>query len=84
MSVAELRASSGSLFHMITATTVDISHRICVLRNSIQRHVWKREVAQSCLTLCDLMDCRLPGSSVHGIFQARVLQWVVISFSRGS
>ena len=34
------------------------------------------EVAQSCLTLCDPMDCSLPGSSVHGIFQARVLEWV--------
>ena len=44
----------------------------------------KREVAQSCLTLCDPMDCSLPGSSVHGIFQARVLEWVAISFSRGS
>ena len=42
------------------------------------------ELAQSCLTLCDPMDCSLPGSSVHGIFQARVLEWVVISFSRGS
>ena len=42
----------------------------------------KREVAQSCLTLCDPMDCSLPGSSVHGIFQARVLEWVAISFSR--
>ena len=40
------------------------------------------EVAQSCLTLCDLMACSLPGSSVHGIFQARVLEWVAISFSR--
>ena len=34
--------------------------------------------------LCDPMDCSLPGSSVHGIFQARVLEWVAISFSRGS
>ena len=42
------------------------------------------EVAQSCLTHCDPMDCSLPGSSVHGIFQARVLEWVAISFSRGS
>ena len=42
------------------------------------------EVAQSCPTLCDPMDCSLPGSSVHGIFQARVLEWVAISFSRGS
>ena len=44
----------------------------------------ENEVAQSCLTLCDPMDCRLPGSSVCGIFQARVLEWVAISFSRGS
>ena len=39
------------------------------------------EVAQSCPTLSDLMDCNLPGSSVHGIFQARVLEWGAISFS---
>ena len=46
---------------------------------------WKEsEVAQSCPTLCDPMDCSLPGSSVHGIFQARVLEWIAISFSRGS
>ena len=41
------------------------------------------EVAQSCLTLCDPIDCSLSGSSVHGIFQARVLEWIAISFSRG-
>ena len=39
------------------------------------------EVAQSCLTLSDPMDCSPPGSSVHGIFQARVLEWVAIAFS---
>jgi len=39
---------------------------------------------QSCPTLCDLMDCSPPGSSVHGISQARILEWVAISFSRGS
>ena len=44
----------------------------------------KTEVIHLCPTLCDPMDCGLPGSSVHGIFQARVLQWVAISFSRGS
>ena len=38
----------------------------------------------SCSTLCDPVDCSLPGSSVHGIFQARILEWVAISFSRGS
>ena len=42
------------------------------------------EVAQSCLTLCDPMGSSLPGSSVHGIFQARILGWVAIPFSRGS
>ena len=39
------------------------------------------EVAQSYLTLSDLMDCSLPGSSVHGIFQARVLEWGASAFS---
>ena len=38
----------------------------------------EREVAQSCPTLCNPMDCSLPGSSVHGIFQARVLEWGAI------
>ena len=39
------------------------------------------EVAQSCPALSDPMDCGLPGSSAHGIFQARVLEWVAIAFS---
>ena len=39
---------------------------------------------QSCLTLCDPMDCSLPGSSVHGVLQARILEWVAISSSRKS
>ena len=42
------------------------------------------EVAQSCLTLCDPMDSSQPGSSIRGIFQARILEWIAISFSRGS
>ena len=46
--------------------------RLCVL------------VAPLCLTFCDPMDCSPQGSSVHGIFQARILEWVAISFSRGS
>ena len=41
-------------------------------------------VAQWCLTLCDPLDCSLPSISVHGIFQARILEWVAISKSRGS
>ena len=47
-------------------------YRVCVL------------VAQSCLTLCNPMDCSLPGSSVHGILQAKILEPVAISDSRGS
>ena len=41
----------------------------------------KSEVAQSCPTLCDPMDCSLPGSSIHGMLQARVLEWGAIAFS---
>ena len=41
-------------------------------------------VAQLCLNLCDPLDCDLPGSSVHGILQARILEWVAISYSRRS
>ena len=41
-------------------------------------------VTKSCLTLCDPMDCSPPGSSVHGISQARILKWIAISFSRAS
>ena len=40
------------------------------------------EVAQSCPTLSDPIDCSLPGSSIHGIFQARVLEWGAIAFSK--
>ena len=42
------------------------------------------ESLQSCLTLCDPMDCSLPGSSVHGILQAGILEWVAMPSSRGS
>ena len=43
-------------------------------------HKSESEVAQSCLTLCDPVNCNLPGSSLHGILQARILEWVAISF----
>ena len=49
-----------------------------VLKNKEEKK--ESEVAQSCLTLCDPMDSSLPGSSLHGILQARVLEWVAISF----
>ena len=52
--------------------------------NQILMTIEWSEVAQLCLTLCDPMDCSLPGSPVHGIFQAIVLEWIAISFSSGS
>ena len=42
------------------------------------------EVVQSCPTLCDPVDCNLLGFSIHGILQARILEWIAMSFSRGS
>ena len=59
------------------------------LKNKVDIHIYTHkyiwiEVTQSCQTLCDPIDCSLPGSSVHGIFQARILDWVAIFFSRGS
>ena len=49
----------------------------------MQERESESEVAQSCPTLSDPMDCSLPGSSVHGIFQTRVLEWGAIAFSNG-
>ena len=57
---------------------ITISNKLLTLSES------ESEVTQSCPTLCDLVDCSLPGSSVHEILQARILEWVAISFSRGS
>ena len=67
-----------------------VSYIFCIGRRILhhQRHLgsevkWS-EFAQSYPTLCDPMGCSLPGSSVHGIFQTIVLEWIAISFSRGS
>ena len=51
----------------------------------IRASKWQKSVlvAQLCPTLCNSMDCSLPDSSVLGIFQARILEWVAISFSKG-
>ena len=51
------------------------------LQIAVNRRESESEVAQSCLTLSDSMDCSPPGSSIHGIFQARVLEWDAIAFS---
>ena len=50
----------------------------------LQLSQWMYMCAQLCLTLCDLMDSSLPGSFVHGIFHPRILEWVAISYPRGS
>ena len=54
------------------------------LQSESAAHIHYCLVTKPCPTLCDPMDCSLPGSSVHGISQARILEWVAISFSRGS
>ena len=66
---------------LCSAVTGNHTLRVTLYCNSL---VWVSEVAQSCPTLCDSVDCSPPGSSVHGILQARVQEWVAIPFSRGS
>ena len=60
--------------------SINVIHHINKLKDKNHMIIW----SESCLTLCNPVDCSLPGSSVHGFFQARVPEWVVISFSRGS
>ena len=81
--------NTGVAWHFLLQrkTTATLDQIIPVLEVYFQTLVYMKsesEVAQSCPTLCNSMDCSLPLSSVHGIFQARVLEWVAISFSRGS
>ena len=68
----ELQPSKQSSYHNLPCGRPDIK---CVCVCLIQK---------SCMTLCDPMDCSPTGSSGHGMFQARILRWVAISFSRGS
>ena len=56
----------------------------CKMLSYFFLHSYKVLVIQFCLTLCDPMECSPPGSSVHGILQARILEWVTILFSRRS
>ena len=61
-----------------------ISHQPSILHMTVSHISCLRSVVKSCPTLCNSMDCSLPACSVQGIFQARILKWVAISFSRGS
>ena len=69
-----IQGSNPSLLHC----------RQTLYRLSYKGSLSESEVAQSRVTLCDPMDCSLPGSSICGIFQARIVEWVAISFSRRS
>ena len=71
----------GTILGRKVYSIYQISIEVCDLRKIKES---ESEVVQSCLTLCDPTDCSLPGSSIHGIFQARVLDWVAIAVSRGS
>ena len=90
-----LRQNYNSVFIAAPFTTVKTRKQPkCTLTDEWIDKMWcvcmhmcnasESEVTQSCLTLCDPMGCSLPGSSVHGIFQAIVLEWIAIFFSRGS
>ena len=67
-----------------TMNILNCTLKMITMVNFMTNPIYKSEVAQSCPTLRDPMDCSLPGSSVHGIFQARGLEWGAIVFSRGS
>ena len=66
----------------ILAWTLQKKPKATSLKKTSEFKIEKSEAAQSCLTLSEPMDCSLPGFSVHGVFQARILEWVAISFSR--
>ena len=79
----------GERLHIISgickfSTRIFLIFEVCLPKNSYGIILIECMLAQSRPTLCDLVNCSLPGSSVHGIFQARILEWVAISSSRGS
>ena len=69
--------STGDYYLSVTNAQGPSNRRVCV-------RVCGWVCSQSCPTLCEPTDCSLPGSSVHGILQAGILEWVAISFSRGT
>ena len=72
--------SMTPFFFQFNGALTDFLGKIKLTRSKTSLEV-ESEVAQSCLTLCDPTDCNLPGSSIHGIFQARILEWIAIYFS---
>ena len=81
-SLLQHHSSKTSSFWCSAFFTFQLSHPY--LYSIIGIHAYYAKSLQSCLILCDLLDCRPPGSSVHGILQARILEWVAILSSRES
>ena len=69
------------MFKLVLEKAEESDIKLPTFAGSSKKQDQIRSVAQSCLTLSDPMDCSLPGSSVHGIFQAGVLEWGAIAFS---
>ena len=73
---------NGKSFEMrFHCCKTEVIKQNCYFSGNVNQY-WASEFAQLCMTLCNPMGCSLRGSSIHGIFQARVLKWVAISFSR--
>ena len=81
-----LQVSEGCWWWLVTGKHASSSLGFCFYLSLflLKAHKVKVKVSPSYLTLCYPMDCSLPGSSVHGILQARILEWVAVFFSRGS
>ena len=79
LGVAKTRTQLSD-FHFHVCVCMELNHSAVDLKHCKSTTL----EAHSCLFLCDPMECSLPGSSVHGILQARVLEWVAIPFSGGS
>ena len=75
-------SSKASILWCSAFFTVQLSH-LYMTTGKTMKSESEIEVPQSCLTLCDPVDCSPPGSSIYGILQARILEWVAIFFSRG-
>ena len=79
MSILSLSASFIYFYiNLYIYTCVSVCQKLAIW------HLSEGKVAQLCPTLCNPMDCSLPGSSVHGILQAKILEWVSVPFSKES
>ena len=79
------RKALANLDSILKSRDITLLTKVCLVKAMVFPVVMygcESEVVQSCPTLCDPMECGLPGSSIHGIFQARILEWVAISYFR--